>query len=174
MDLLMPLRHWDILHDENERFLALQRQNEFGGSSGGEGCTLHRFDPRSMEAFEAELKEELRKKRIQLVAGAGLSLRTFVSRAIQDPLGGNKPGVPLHILAKMAINGSPRKRLSLKEICDALIECFAWFRGNVRWKACLRHAVSRHQSFRNVGRDLHAVGRGGEWELTALIRLAGD
>ncbi|KAJ7865446.1 hypothetical protein B0H14DRAFT_3599369, partial [Mycena olivaceomarginata] len=113
-----------------------------------------------MEAFEAELKEELRKKRIQLVAGAGLSLR-----AIQDPPGGNKPGVPLHILAKMAINGSPRKRLSLKEICDALIDCFAWFRGNVRWKASLRHALSPPPIFRNVGRDLHAVGRGGEWEL---------
>ncbi|KAJ7825665.1 hypothetical protein B0H14DRAFT_2820092 [Mycena olivaceomarginata] len=150
MDLLMPLRHWDIPHDEDDRFLALQRQNEFGGSSRGEGCTLHGFDPRSMEEFEAELREELRKKRIQLVAGAGLSLRS--SR-------GNKPGVPLHILAKMAINGSPRKRLSLKEICDA---------------ASLRHALSRHQCFRNVGRDLHAVGRGGKWELTALIRLTGD
>ncbi|KAJ7818913.1 hypothetical protein B0H14DRAFT_2837970 [Mycena olivaceomarginata] len=169
MDLLMPLSHWDIPHDEDDRFLALQRQNEFGGSSRGEGCTLHGFDPRSMEEFEAELREELRKKRIQLVAGAGLSLR-----AIQDPPGGNKPGVPLHILAKMAIDGSPRKRLSLKEICDALIEGFAWFRGNVRWKASLRHALSRHQCFRNVGRDLHAVGRGGKWELTALIRLTGD
>ncbi|KAJ7934512.1 hypothetical protein B0H13DRAFT_1591497, partial [Mycena leptocephala] len=50
--------------------------------------------------------------------------------------GGNKAGVPLHILAKMAINGSLRKRLSLREIHAALIECFAWFKCNGQWKAC--------------------------------------
>ncbi|KAJ7788916.1 hypothetical protein B0H14DRAFT_2627756 [Mycena olivaceomarginata] len=84
-------------------------------------------DPRSMEEFEAELREELRKKRIQLVAGAGLRRYKILPEEINQAF-------PCHILAKMAINGSPRKRLSLKEICDALIEGFAWFRGNVRWK----------------------------------------
>ncbi|KAJ7871948.1 hypothetical protein B0H14DRAFT_2502833 [Mycena olivaceomarginata] len=73
-----------------------------------------------------------------------------MDRALQDVPYGSKPNVPLHILAKLAINGSPRKRLSLKEICNALMECFVWFRGKTCWKASLRHALSRNKSFKNV------------------------
>ncbi|KAJ7869436.1 hypothetical protein B0H14DRAFT_2346054, partial [Mycena olivaceomarginata] len=87
--------------------------------------------------------------------------------AIEDTLGENRPRVPLRLLAALAIFGSDKRRLSLKEIYAALRDRFVWFRGgDNRWTVSVRRTLSLHRCFKNVGREPHAVGRGGEWELT--------
>lgn len=57
--------------------------------------------------------------------------------AIADPPDGQKPFASLPTLVKLAIHGSPDKRLTLQGICDALIARFAWFHEHRRddaWK----------------------------------------
>ena len=57
--------------------------------------------------------------------------------ALADPLPGEKPNYPLPTLIKLAIYGSPRRRLTLQEIYQALEDRFVWFRqrtDELSWK----------------------------------------
>jgi hypothetical protein len=56
-------------------------------------------------------------------------------RSLPDPPPGTKPPQPLPLLIKLAIYGSPRKRLTLQEIYKALEDRFEWFRENKDDKA---------------------------------------
>lgn len=47
--------------------------------------------------------------------------------ALADPPPGEKPNYPLPTLIKLAIYGSPRRRLTLQEIYQALEDRFEWF-----------------------------------------------
>jgi hypothetical protein len=49
---------------------------------------------------------------------------------LPDPPGGGKPSIPLPMLIKLAIYGSPKKRLTLQEIYGELAQRFTWFREN--------------------------------------------
>lgn len=49
-------------------------------------------------------------------------------KSLSDPLPGAKPSYPYPVLIQLAINGSPRKRLTLSEIYSAIEERFEWFR----------------------------------------------
>ena len=48
--------------------------------------------------------------------------------SLSDPPPGAKPSYPYPVLIQLAINGSPRKRLTLSEIYSAIEERFEWFR----------------------------------------------
>jgi hypothetical protein len=57
--------------------------------------------------------------------------------ALADPPPGEKPNYPLPTLIKLAIYGSPRRRLTLQEIYQALEDRFEWFRqrtDELSWK----------------------------------------
>ena len=61
--------------------------------------------------------------------------------ALADPPPGEKPNYPLPTLIKLAIYGSPRRRLTLQEIYQALEDRFEWFRqrtDELSWKVCMR------------------------------------
>ena len=55
--------------------------------------------------------------------------------SISNPPNGEKPGYPYPTLIKLAIYGSPHKRLTLQEIYQSLTERFDWFRNNIDEKA---------------------------------------
>lgn len=55
--------------------------------------------------------------------------------SLPDPPAGERPG-PLPNLVKLAIFGSPGRRLTLQGICNALEERFDWFRAQSTWKVC--------------------------------------
>lgn len=60
--------------------------------------------------------------------------------ALHDPPNRLKPAQPYPVLVKLAIFGSPHKRLLLQEIHQALIDRFEWFQdnsGESAWKVCL-------------------------------------
>lgn len=48
--------------------------------------------------------------------------------SLSDPPPGAKPSYPYPVLIQLAINGSPRKRLTLSEIYSAIEERFEWFK----------------------------------------------
>lgn len=57
--------------------------------------------------------------------------------ALADPPPGEKPNYPLPTLIKLAIYGSPKRRLTLQEIYQALEDRFEWFRqrtDELSWK----------------------------------------
>jgi hypothetical protein len=59
--------------------------------------------------------------------------------ALKDPPSRQKPGQPYPNLIKLAIFGSPNKKLTLQEIYKALIDRFEWFKDNsneMAWKVC--------------------------------------
>jgi hypothetical protein len=47
---------------------------------------------------------------------------------LEDPPLGKKPNYPYPTLAKLAIHGSERKKLTLQEIYTALEDRFEWFK----------------------------------------------
>ncbi|KAJ7145673.1 fork head domain-containing protein [Mycena epipterygia] len=88
--------------------------------------------------------------------------------AIADPPEGQKPFASLPTLVKLAIHGSPQKRLTLQGICDALIARFSWFhehRQDDAWKNSVRHNLSLNKVFRKIPRDVTQLGKGCYWEL---------
>ncbi|CAK5270910.1 unnamed protein product [Mycena citricolor] len=88
--------------------------------------------------------------------------------AIADPVDGAKPYASLPTLIKLAIHGSPQRRLTLQGICDALIGRFTWFRNHQQddaWKNSVRHNLSLNKVFRKVPRDMKQIGKGCYWEL---------
>lgn len=50
--------------------------------------------------------------------------------ALPDPPPGQRPSQPLPVLIKLAIHGSPKHKLTLREIYLALEERFVWFKEN--------------------------------------------
>ncbi|KAJ7656228.1 fork head domain-containing protein, partial [Mycena rosella] len=88
--------------------------------------------------------------------------------AIADPPDGQKPFASLPTLVKLAIHGSPHKRLTLQGICDALVARFTWFhehRQDDAWKNSVRHNLSLNKVFRKIPRDATQLGKGCYWEL---------
>jgi hypothetical protein len=63
---------------------------------------------------------------------------------LDDPPEGEKPNYPYPTLAKLAIHGSERKRLTLQEIYTALEDRFEWFRerstADTAWKVRSAHS----------------------------------
>ena len=70
-------------------------------------------------------------------------------RSLPDPPPGEKPSTPLPMLIKLAIYGSPNKRLTLQEIYSELEKRFEWFRIHEKekaWKVRLLFSVTHFLS----------------------------
>ncbi|KAI0028857.1 hypothetical protein K488DRAFT_33122, partial [Vararia minispora EC-137] len=81
-----------------------------------------------------------------------------------DP--GTKPDYSLPTLIKLAILGSPHKRLTLQEIYLALEDRFQWFKDNTHdkaWKNSIRHNLSLRKCFLRVQRPMTEPGKGAFW-----------
>ncbi|KAJ7934378.1 hypothetical protein B0H13DRAFT_1496176, partial [Mycena leptocephala] len=48
--------------------------------------------------------------------------------AVPEPADGGRPTTPLPMLIKLAIHGSGKERLTLREICAELAKRFQWYR----------------------------------------------
>ncbi|KAI0926161.1 hypothetical protein AcV5_008692 [Taiwanofungus camphoratus] len=86
--------------------------------------------------------------------------------ALADPPPGEKPNYPYPTLIKLAIHGSPKKRLTLQEIYAALEERFQWFRDNAHdkaWQNSIRHNLSLNKCFRRVSKPITEPGKGSYW-----------
>ncbi|KAJ7939262.1 hypothetical protein B0H13DRAFT_1850996 [Mycena leptocephala] len=93
------------------------------------GMTMPVNSP-SLEIFVADLENELRRKDIKLLPGVDLGLQ-----AIEDPSTGCRPPVPMRLLVALAILDSVEKRLSLRQIRQAISQRFAGYRSrDIRWK----------------------------------------
>jgi hypothetical protein len=122
------------------------------------------------------------RRQLSLPPGQPVSLAS-----LDDPPPGQKPSQSLPIMVKLAIYGSPRKRLTLQEIYQAIEQRFEWYRdpGNKSWKVCdstlgkkisiidlgtmiqnsIRHNLSLNKVFRNTHRSITEPGKGAYWEL---------
>ncbi|KAF7375585.1 Winged helix DNA-binding domain-containing protein [Mycena sanguinolenta] len=88
--------------------------------------------------------------------------------SLPEPPNGQKPAFSIPVLIKFAIYGSPRKRLTLQEICGELCNRFTWFREHQHeraWKNSIRHNLSLKAMFVNTPRPTTDPGRGSYWEL---------
>ncbi|EIM90899.1 winged helix DNA-binding domain-containing protein, partial [Stereum hirsutum FP-91666 SS1] len=82
-----------------------------------------------------------------------------------DPPPGERPDYALPTLVKLAIFSSPKKRLTLQEIYQALQDRFEWYKENDAWKNSIRHSLSLRSCFRKVTRPITEPGKGCYWTL---------
>jgi hypothetical protein len=80
------------------------------------------------------------RNQLNLPPGTNVSLWS-----LPDPEGGEKPTIPLPMLVKLAIYGSPKRRLTLQEIYAELSNRFQWFREH------------QHEQAWKVGPDSHVL-----------------
>ncbi|KAK2460175.1 hypothetical protein APHAL10511_007854 [Amanita phalloides] len=86
---------------------------------------------------------------------------------LPDPPPGRKPSQAYPLLIKLAIYGSPQRRLTLQGIYEAIENRFEYFRKESRgaWKRSIRHNLSLNQVFRSSPRAITEPGKGSYWEL---------
>ncbi|KAJ7636760.1 hypothetical protein FB45DRAFT_741670, partial [Roridomyces roridus] len=106
---------------------------------------------------------------------AAADLRHTLNLGPHDPINlsvipdtGEKPNIPNSLMVKLAIFGSPNKRLTLQEIYTELIENFSWYRANQHentWKNSIRHLLSLKYPFEKLARPVTEPGKGSYWIL---------
>lgn len=112
---------------------------------------------------DSEMADETEHLRAQLGCPPGAPVGL---RALADPPPGEKPNYPLPTLIKLAIYDSPRGRLTLQEIYQALEDRFEWFRqrtDELSWKNSIRHNLSLRKCFLKVQRPITEPGKGSYW-----------
>ncbi|KAJ3727174.1 hypothetical protein DFJ43DRAFT_1001803, partial [Lentinula guzmanii] len=94
--------------------------------------------------------------------------------AISDTPDGSRPDATLAKILHLAIAGSPRKKLTLREIFLAIKDRFAWYKNSEdkRWQGSIRHMLSMKAEFVQVPRPFMEPGQGHYWTLN--MNLTGD
>lgn len=143
------------------------RSNSYPPASGRRGPAQISLPP---SAFSGSTQinqplpepEDYLRQKLKLAPGRPVDLW-----ALEDPLPGKRPNYPYPLLVRLAIQGSPNKRLTLKEIYEAIENRFEFYRNspNGAWKGSIRHNLSLNQVFRNVPRPLTEPGKGNYWEI---------
>ncbi|OCH94840.1 hypothetical protein OBBRIDRAFT_721771, partial [Obba rivulosa] len=113
-------------------------------------------DPNEIPDLERELR-----RRFALSDDTPINLNV-----IPDPQPGEKPGQSYPTLIKLAIYGSPHKRLTLQGIFEALENRFEWFRNNRHdkaWQNSIRHNLSLNKVFVKVEKPITEPGKGMYW-----------
>ncbi|KAI0784531.1 hypothetical protein C8Q75DRAFT_724230, partial [Abortiporus biennis] len=84
---------------------------------------------------------------------------------LPDPPPGDKPNFPYPVLIQLAILGSPRKRLTLQEIYNAIEDRFEWFKNNQdkAWQGSIRHTLSLKACFKSIAKPITEPGKGSYW-----------
>lgn len=81
-----------------------------------------------------------------------------------------KPPFSYPVLIRLAILGSPQKRLLLSQIYAAIEEKFPWYKESApkAWKASVRHCLSLNKEFVRMQRAVEdpGVGCGGWWSVS--------
>ncbi|KAJ6579174.1 hypothetical protein DFH09DRAFT_913535 [Mycena vulgaris] len=86
---------------------------------------------------------------------------------IEEPTDGERPPQHLTTLLKLAIYGSKEKMLTVRDIYQALVDRFAWFKNNecdAKWKDAVRMTLSLYLQFVRVQRTTRD-GSKGYWTL---------
>ncbi|CAJ0966417.1 unnamed protein product [Ranitomeya imitator] len=69
-------------------------------------------------------------------------------------------------LIAMALQNAPEKKLSLRQICNYVINKFPFYQKNQdSWKKSMKHILSVHNCFKKMARDDSDPGRGSYWTL---------
>ncbi|KIJ24323.1 hypothetical protein M422DRAFT_194816, partial [Sphaerobolus stellatus SS14] len=79
---------------------------------------------------------------------------------------GERPKYAMGIIIKTAILGSPRQRLTLNELYEAIELRFSYFRNvdkKQSWKNSVRHTLSLKQQFLKEDRPITEPGKGHYW-----------
>ncbi|EKM58342.1 uncharacterized protein PHACADRAFT_71603, partial [Phanerochaete carnosa HHB-10118-sp] len=84
---------------------------------------------------------------------------------LEDPEDEERPSWSYPTLIKLAIYGSPNKRLTLQEIYAAIENRFKWYRATTdkAWQGSIRHNLSLNKCFRLVPRPISEPGKGHFW-----------
>ncbi|KAK1224541.1 Forkhead box protein D2 [Marasmius sp. AFHP31] len=100
---------------------------------------------------------------------------------LDDPAPGERPALPLHVLAQLAIWASPEKKLKLRGIVDIIRARFECFKEDDKLAASIRHLLSLHAVFQKLPKEKDSTkkgrttqsDRGGYWtlDLTQLDKL---
>ncbi|KAI3605709.1 hypothetical protein WG66_011980 [Moniliophthora roreri] len=87
--------------------------------------------------------------------------------SLPDPPPGVRPPQTLPCLMQLAIWGSPNKRLSRAEICEAIATRFEYYRDESTgaWRNTIRHTLSLKSAFKLCDRVPGQSGRGNYWEI---------
>ncbi|KAF8523218.1 hypothetical protein JB92DRAFT_3110189 [Gautieria morchelliformis] len=84
-----------------------------------------------------------------------------------------KPNHILPVIVRSAILGSPKQKLTIREIYKAIENKFPYFRTTeVNWKDSIRHNLSLNKLFEKVPRPLTDPGIGSYWTVNVTARGA--
>ncbi|KAG9128079.1 hypothetical protein FRC07_005219 [Ceratobasidium sp. 392] len=90
--------------------------------------------------------------------------------ALEDGLPGERPAYPFTTLIRYAIKGSPKGRLLLEEIYQAIQTRYPFFvTAPAGWKNSVRHTLSLMTCFEKVPRLLTEPGKGSYWTVNDSV-----
>ncbi|KAH8922446.1 winged helix DNA-binding domain-containing protein, partial [Atractiella rhizophila] len=76
------------------------------------------------------------------------------------------PSYPYSVLIRLAILGSPTKKLTLDDIYTAIETRFPFYKtAGSGWKQSVRHNLSVHQCFEKQRRPIFDPGKGSYWSV---------
>ncbi|KAG8719984.1 hypothetical protein FRC08_001486 [Ceratobasidium sp. 394] len=103
-------------------------------------------------------------RRLGIASNSGVDHELAGLGALEDGRPGERPAYPFTTLIRYAIKGSPKGRLLLEEIYQAIQSRYPFFAtAPAGWKNSVRHTLSLMTCFEKVPRLLTEPGKGSYW-----------